>query len=86
MSVHLCGILHLMLVQIGRNPIQNAGCYGILQAVRENPDSAVEALDFWVTCKFIRSTRLSATDLLFQRIQPLPCLRSLPGHHSQPGF
>lgn len=78
--------LHFMFVQIGKNPIQNAGCYGILQSMQENPDSAIEALDFSVTCKFIDFTRLSAEDLLFERIQPLPCLHLFPGYHSQPGF
>uniref|UniRef100_A0A3Q4H5Y5 Leucine rich repeat containing 74B n=1 Tax=Neolamprologus brichardi TaxID=32507 RepID=A0A3Q4H5Y5_NEOBR len=32
--------------QIGRNPILNAGCYGILKSVQDNPDSALETLDF----------------------------------------
>ncbi|TNN51178.1 Leucine-rich repeat-containing protein 74B [Liparis tanakae] len=31
---------------VGRNPIQTAGCYGILQALQENPQSAMEQLDF----------------------------------------
>ncbi|KAF7656944.1 hypothetical protein LDENG_00034130 [Lucifuga dentata] len=31
---------------MGRNPIQSAGCYGILKSVQGNPDSAMEALDF----------------------------------------
>lgn len=35
--------------QMGRNPIQTAGCYGLLKSVQENPDSAMEALDFSVT-------------------------------------
>lgn len=34
---------------MGRNPIQNAGCYGILQSLQENPNSAIEALDFSVS-------------------------------------
>lgn len=85
-SVHLCHNLHFMFVQIGKNPIQNAGCYGILQSMQENPDSAIVALDFSVNCKFIHSTRLSAEDLLFEHIQPPPCLHLFPGHHSQPGF
>lgn len=54
-SLHSCGTLHFMFVQIGKNPIQNAGCYGILQSVQENPDSAIEVLDFSVTCKFRHS-------------------------------
>ncbi|XP_068167767.1 leucine-rich repeat-containing protein 74B [Antennarius striatus] len=33
-------------LKMGRNPIQNAGCYGILKCVQENPQSAMEALDF----------------------------------------
>lgn len=36
-------------VQMGKNPIQDAGCYGILKSVQENPDSAMETLDFGVT-------------------------------------
>lgn len=35
--------------QIGRNPILNAGCYGILKSVQDNPDSALETLDFSVS-------------------------------------
>lgn len=31
-------------------------------------------------------TRLFAKDPLLQHIQPLPCLHSVPGHRSQPGF
>lgn len=34
--------------QMGRNPIQSAGCYGILKSIRENPDSSMETLDFAV--------------------------------------
>ncbi|XP_067426454.1 leucine-rich repeat-containing protein 74B [Thunnus thynnus] len=33
-------------LNMGRNPIQNAGCYGILKSVQENPDSAMEELNF----------------------------------------
>nr|XP_013768807.1 PREDICTED: uncharacterized protein LOC106456350 [Pundamilia nyererei] len=33
-------------LNIGRNPILNAGCYGILKSVQDNPDSALETLDF----------------------------------------
>ncbi|XP_047448583.1 leucine-rich repeat-containing protein 74B isoform X2 [Mugil cephalus] len=33
-------------LKIGRNPIQTTGCYGILKSIQENPDSAMEALDF----------------------------------------
>uniref|UniRef100_A0A8D3AJS7 Leucine rich repeat containing 74B n=1 Tax=Scophthalmus maximus TaxID=52904 RepID=A0A8D3AJS7_SCOMX len=33
-------------LNISRNPIQNAGCYGILKSIRDNPDSAIEDLDF----------------------------------------
>uniref|UniRef100_A0A665SZT9 Uncharacterized protein n=1 Tax=Echeneis naucrates TaxID=173247 RepID=A0A665SZT9_ECHNA len=33
-------------LNMGRNPILNAGCYSILKSVQENPDSAMEALDF----------------------------------------
>ncbi|XP_034026778.1 leucine-rich repeat-containing protein 74B isoform X2 [Thalassophryne amazonica] len=50
------GAIHLALglkvnkriksLNISRNPVQNAGCYGILQSVRDNPDSAMESLDF----------------------------------------
>ncbi|CAG5925371.1 unnamed protein product [Menidia menidia] len=36
----------IKFLHIGRNPIQSAGCYGILQSVRENPNSAMETLDF----------------------------------------
>lgn len=38
-----------MFIQMGKNPIQDAGCYGILKSVQENPDSAMETLDFGVT-------------------------------------
>ncbi|XP_056231409.1 leucine-rich repeat-containing protein 74B isoform X2 [Seriola aureovittata] len=31
---------------MGRNPILSAGCYGILKSIQENPDSAMEALNF----------------------------------------
>ncbi|KAI4820975.1 hypothetical protein KUCAC02_028929 [Chaenocephalus aceratus] len=31
---------------MGRNPIQNAGCFTILKSVQENPDSAMEAIYF----------------------------------------
>ncbi|TMS03761.1 Protein NipSnap-like protein 1 [Larimichthys crocea] len=33
-------------LNMGKNPIQDAGCYGILKSVQENPDSAMETLDF----------------------------------------
>ncbi|KAM6965390.1 uncharacterized protein lrrc74b [Aplochiton taeniatus] len=33
-------------LNVGRNPIQTAGCYGILKSMQENPESAMEALDF----------------------------------------
>uniref|UniRef100_A0A3Q0SZK8 Leucine rich repeat containing 74B n=1 Tax=Amphilophus citrinellus TaxID=61819 RepID=A0A3Q0SZK8_AMPCI len=33
-------------LNIGRNPILNAGCYGILKSIQDNPDSALEAVDF----------------------------------------
>ncbi|KAM7391187.1 hypothetical protein PAMP_021894 [Pampus punctatissimus] len=33
-------------LNMGRNPIQTAGCYGILKSIQENPDSAMEALNF----------------------------------------
>ncbi|XP_031704929.1 leucine-rich repeat-containing protein 74B isoform X2 [Anarrhichthys ocellatus] len=33
-------------LNMGRNPIQNAGCYRILKSLQENPDSAMEKLDF----------------------------------------
>ncbi|TNM89340.1 hypothetical protein fugu_003574 [Takifugu bimaculatus] len=49
-AIHLAlGLKHnktIRILQIGKNPIQNAGCYGILQSMQENPDSAIEALDF----------------------------------------
>lgn len=34
---------------MARNPILNAGCYGILQSLQENTDSAVEDLNFSVS-------------------------------------
>ncbi|XP_061585852.1 leucine-rich repeat-containing protein 74B isoform X1 [Cololabis saira] len=41
------GAIHLAMgLKIGRNPLQSAGCYGILQSVQENPDSAMDTLDF----------------------------------------
>ncbi|KAJ8380158.1 hypothetical protein SKAU_G00009360 [Synaphobranchus kaupii] len=33
-------------LKMARNPMQIAGCYGILKAIQENPESAVEFLDF----------------------------------------
>ncbi|XP_061585853.1 leucine-rich repeat-containing protein 74B isoform X2 [Cololabis saira] len=36
----------IKFLNIGRNPLQSAGCYGILQSVQENPDSAMDTLDF----------------------------------------
>uniref|UniRef100_A0A672YJ88 Uncharacterized protein n=1 Tax=Sphaeramia orbicularis TaxID=375764 RepID=A0A672YJ88_9TELE len=41
-------IIYLLFIigQIGKNPIQTAGCYGILKSIQENPDSAMETLDF----------------------------------------
>uniref|UniRef100_A0A3B4YHF0 Uncharacterized protein n=1 Tax=Seriola lalandi dorsalis TaxID=1841481 RepID=A0A3B4YHF0_SERLL len=33
-------------LNMGRNPILSAGCYGILKSIQENPDSAMEALNF----------------------------------------
>uniref|UniRef100_A0A3B4A698 Leucine rich repeat containing 74B n=1 Tax=Periophthalmus magnuspinnatus TaxID=409849 RepID=A0A3B4A698_9GOBI len=32
-------------LNVGRNPIQNAGCYGLLKSISDNKDSAVELLD-----------------------------------------
>lgn len=45
---------------MGRNPIQNAGCYGILKSVQENPGSAIEALDFSVRNTYLISMSISA--------------------------
>ncbi|XP_026198414.1 leucine-rich repeat-containing protein 74B isoform X2 [Anabas testudineus] len=43
------GAIHLAMgLKMGRNPIQSAGCYGILKSIQENPDSAMETLDFTV--------------------------------------
>uniref|UniRef100_A0A672IG31 Leucine rich repeat containing 74B n=1 Tax=Salarias fasciatus TaxID=181472 RepID=A0A672IG31_SALFA len=33
-------------LNISRNPILSAGCYGILQSMQDNPNSALEVLDF----------------------------------------
>ena len=34
---------------MGKNPMQTAGAFGILKAVKENPNSAIEELDFNVS-------------------------------------
>lgn len=47
--------------QMSWNPIQNAGCYAILKSVQENPDSAMESLDFSVQSTHI----LTAWDFNF---------------------
>lgn len=36
----------LRILKIGRNPMQTAGAFGILYGLKENPKSAIEALDF----------------------------------------
>ncbi|XP_018596019.1 leucine-rich repeat-containing protein 74B [Scleropages formosus] len=36
----------IMTLNMSRNPIQTAGCYGVLKALQNNPDSAMESLDF----------------------------------------
>ncbi|KAM9393983.1 uncharacterized protein lrrc74b [Pholidichthys leucotaenia] len=36
----------IKFLNMGRNPILNAGCYGVLKSIQENPNSAMEALDF----------------------------------------
>lgn len=61
-----------MFVQIGRNPIHHTGCYGILQSMQENPDSAIEMLDFSVTYKSTNFTRLSANDLFSNILNLFP--------------
>ncbi|XP_008334474.1 leucine-rich repeat-containing protein 74B [Cynoglossus semilaevis] len=33
-------------LNMGRNPIQSAGCYAVLKSLQDNPDSALEAIDF----------------------------------------
>lgn len=45
---HLNGADVFLLEQMGRNPIQTAGCYGILKSIQGNPESAMETLDFSV--------------------------------------
>lgn len=45
---------------MGRNPIQSAGCYAVLKSLQDNPDSALEAIDFAVSrTKCILSTKSS---------------------------
>lgn len=70
---------------MGRNPIQNAGCFGILKSVKDNPDSAMEALDFSVTHTHPTTMRPSAK-LLFKYIHLLLCVPLSLGHHSEPRF
>lgn len=36
----------LKTLRMGKNPMQTAGAFGILKAVKENPNSAIEELDF----------------------------------------
>lgn len=60
-------LLMLVFIQMGRNPILTAGCYGILKSVQENPESAMEALDFSVNDTYsFNSMRFSANLLLFK--------------------
>ena len=60
-SVHyLLTFIIFVFGQMGRNPIQNAGCFGILKSVKDNPDSAMEALDFSVTHTYPTTMRPSA--------------------------
>uniref|UniRef100_A0A4W3ISZ3 Uncharacterized protein n=1 Tax=Callorhinchus milii TaxID=7868 RepID=A0A4W3ISZ3_CALMI len=37
------------LLQISYNPMQGAGCYGVLKVLQDNPKTAMESLDFSVT-------------------------------------
>lgn len=56
-----CYLLNSCWFKMGRNPMQSAGCYGILNSIQSNPASVMEYLDFsvrflfcyvilWVTC------------------------------------
>lgn len=77
---------------MGRNPIQSAGCFGILKSVQENPDSAMETLDFSVIHKHTHThTRFNWDFPQMFFIMNLFSLFLLPaslfpGHHSEPGF
>ena len=45
----LIGLLtneNLRILRIGKNPIQSAGAYGVLTALRQNTRSAMEIVDF----------------------------------------
>ena len=39
----------IICLQIGKNPMQSAGCYAICAAITRNPNSAMEELDFTVS-------------------------------------
>lgn len=64
---------------MGRNPIQSAGCFGILKAVQENTGSAMEALNFAVSLSSLTSWNL------FPFADLLTFCVSLVGHHGEPG-
>lgn len=70
---------------MGRNPIQSAGCYGILKSIQENPDSAMETLDFTVSLKHFSSGRIAPNLLLFANTSTL-CVSLFIGHNSEPGI
>ena len=45
----LCDHNAVFILQMGKNPMQSAGCYGICAAILRNPNCVIEVLDFSVS-------------------------------------
>lgn len=83
---HVITFLIFIFRQMGRNPIQNVGCHGILKSIQENPDSAMETLDFAVSHTHFTSGRIAPNhSLIFANISTL-FVSLFVGHHSEPGI